>query len=220
MSSNSTPEAIDHLLERVDHLVYSTTDLEKTVGEIEACLGVRATPGGQHLGRGTRNALIALSNSSYLEIVGPDPAQPTTGVARWFGIDTIATPCLFTWAAKASALKDLAEAAARRGVRLGPVVAGSRKRSDGVVLHWEFTDPARVVGDGLVPIFIDWRDSPHPAASAPCGPVLVSLRGQHPEPAVIESQLAAVGIGLPVEHGPRPTLIATLRTASGTVELR
>lgn len=220
MSPTARSEVADRLLARVDHLVYAATDLEEGVAEIEKCLGVRATPGGQHPGRGTRNALIALSGSSYLEIVGPDPDQPTTGALRWFGIDAIATPCLVTWAAKADALKDLAEAAARRGVRLGPVVAGSRKRSDGVILRWEFTDPATVVGDGLVPFFIDWLDSPHPAASAPGGPVLVSLRGQHAEPAVIERHLAAVGIDLPVEHGPRPTLIATLRTASGTVELR
>jgi len=210
----------DQLLARVYHLVYATTDVEKSVAELENCLGVRAAPGGQHPGRGTRNSLIALSSSSYLEVVGPDADQATPGVPRWFGIDTIATPRLFTWAVKADSLKDIAEAAVRRGVRLGPVVGGSRKRSDGVILSWEFTDPATVVGDGLVPFLIDWGDSPHPAASAPSGPVLASLRGQHTEPAAIERLLAAVGINLPVELGPRPTLIATLRTASGTVELR
>jgi len=220
MSESATSEVAGHLLARVDHLVYATADLEKGVAEIEKCLGVRAASGGQHPGRGTRNAIVALSGSSYLEIIGPDPDQPRTGVPRWFGIDTVATPRLVTWAAKSGALRDLAEAAARNGVRLGPVVAGSRKRSDGVDLHWEFTDPATVVGDGLVPFFIDWRDSPHPAMSAPSGPVLVSLRGQHAEPAAIKRQLAAVGIDLPVEPGPRSTLIATLRTPSGTVELR
>ena len=220
VSLSAASEVADRLLATVDHLVYATTDLGQCVAEIERSLGVRAASGGQHPGRGTRNALIALSGSSYLEIIGPDPDQPTTGVPRWFGIDTIATPRLFTWAAKAGALGDVAEAAARHGVRLGPVVAGSRKRSDGVILHWEFTDPATVVGDGLVPFFIDWGDSPHPAASAPGGVVLVSLRGQHAEPAVLERHLAAGGIDLPVERGPRATLIATLRTASGIVELR
>jgi len=218
MSQHSMSE--NQLLGIVDHLVYATTDLEKSVAELEKCLGVRAAPGGQHPGRGTRNALIALSSSSYLEIVGPDADQANTGVPRWFGIDTIATPRLFTWAAKAGCLRDTAEAAVRRGVRLGPVVGGSRKRSDGAILRWEFTDPTTVVGDGLVPFLIDWGDSPHPAVSAPSGPVLASLRGQHTEPVAIARDLAAVGINLPVERGPRPALIATLRTAAGTVELR
>jgi dipeptidyl aminopeptidase/acylaminoacyl peptidase len=50
----------DELVSRVDHLVYITPDLNRGIEEIEKLLGVRATPGGQHIGYGTRNALIAL----------------------------------------------------------------------------------------------------------------------------------------------------------------
>jgi hypothetical protein len=210
---------LTRVLARVDHLVYATPNLEKSVAEMEARLGVRAAPGGRHPGRGTRNALIALSPSSYLEIVGPDADQPPTDTPRWFGIDTIATPRLVTWAARGDHLRDVADAAARLGVRLGPIAAGSRRRSDGTVLHWEFTDPTTVVGDGLVPFLIDWGDSPHPAASSPGGVALIALRGRHPEPAVIERQLSAVGIALPVERGTRPELVATLRTGGRDVEL-
>lgn len=45
------------LLSRVDHLLYATPDLNRGVEEIEKLIGVRATEGGQHPGRGTRNAL-------------------------------------------------------------------------------------------------------------------------------------------------------------------
>jgi hypothetical protein len=48
------------LLARVDHLVYATSDLQTGVDRIEELLGVLAAPGGQHLGRGTRNALLSL----------------------------------------------------------------------------------------------------------------------------------------------------------------
>lgn len=200
--------------------MYSTTDLEKSIADLEKCLGVRAALGGQHPGRGTHNALIALSDRSYLEIVGPDPAQPRTPVPRWFGIDTITTPGLIAWAAKGTALTGLAAEAARRGVSLGPVVSGNRQGSNGFSLYWQFTDPANVIADGLMPFFIDWGDSPHPAASAPRGPALVSLRGQHPEPTVVERALAAVGIDLPIERGPRPMLLATMKTDYGQIELR
>jgi len=191
-----------------------------TVSDLEKRLGVRAAPGVQHPGRGTRNALIALSDRAYLEIVGPDSSQPDANSPRWFGVDAIATPCLVTWAAKGTALHELSADAARRGVRLGPVVSGSRQASGGKLLRWRFTDPATVVADGLVPFFIDWGDSPHPAASAPRGPVLVALRGQHPKPAEVKRALSTLAINLPVERGPRPALIASLKTDRGEVELR
>src|SRR5262245_2744198 len=162
-------------LDCVDHLVYATTDLERSIAELEACLGVRAAMGGQHPGRGTRNALVALSDDSYLEIVGPDPTQPRTHAPRWFGIDAITAPGIVAWAAKRTALAGFVAEATRRGTRLGPVVSGNRKATNGVSLDWQFTDPATVVGDGLVPFFIDWGDSPHPAGSAPRGAALVSL---------------------------------------------
>jgi hypothetical protein len=208
------------ILKRIDHLVYSTTDLEKSVADLEARLGVRATQGGQHLGRGTRNALIALSDQSYLEVVGPDPTQGETVRPRWFQIDSLDMPRLVTWAVKETELNKLSEKAKAYGIRLGPVVSGSRQKSDGSNLRWRFTDPTFVVADGIVPFFIDWGDSPHPAISAPPGPVLESLRAEHPEPAEVMRALSDLGAYLPVESGPRPVLIATLQTEEGLIELR
>jgi hypothetical protein len=105
-------------------------------------------------------------------------------------------------------------------VRLGPVVSGSRKRTDGVLLTWSFTDPHAVVADGLVPFLIDWGTSPHPAASAPAGVSLLALRGEHPNPAGVRSLLRPLGLELPVTKGAQSALIASLETPRGLVELR
>ena len=207
------------LLARIDHLVYATPDLAASVADLEARLGVRPAPGGQHPGRGTKNALLALSERSYLEIVGPDPAQAKPAGGRWFRIDDLDAPRLVTWAVKEADLEKRKISAGASGVGLGPVASGSRQRADGTTLRWQFTDPAVVVADGLVPFFIDWKDSPHPAAAAPAGPVLTSLRAVHPNAAKVMRALSAVGIDLSVEPGPRPALVATLKTGNGLVEL-
>src|SRR5262245_37287646 len=82
------------LLRTVDHLVYATPDLAVGIRRIETLLGVQATPGGQHPGEGTRNALVALGPTSYLEIIGPDSEQPTPAGPRKFGIDDLKEPRL------------------------------------------------------------------------------------------------------------------------------
>jgi hypothetical protein len=100
----------------VDHLVYATPDLARGVDDLERLLGVRATPGGQHPGLGTRNALIALGPDSYIEIVAPDPEQPAPSTPRWFGIDDLEHSKLVTWAAKGTDLEQLRATAVRNGI--------------------------------------------------------------------------------------------------------
>lgn len=203
----------------MDHLVFAAPDLRQGCAAIERALGVAPSPGGQHRGRGTRNAILAIGPLSYLEIIAPDPEQPPPASPRWFGIDSLTTPRLVGWAAAATDLHGIVERAASRGVRLGAVQAGSRTRTDGVVLSWEVTDPTVILGDGLVPFFIDWKSSPHPSSSARVGPRLVELRAQHPDPAPVRALLDAFGVDLPVDSGPQSTLIAAFEARNGVVRL-
>ena len=205
---------------RVDHLVYATPDLKLGIEAIEKLLGIRATPGGQHPGAGTRNALVALGPSSYLEIIGPDPEQPHPFGPRRFGIDGLKAPRLATWAAKGEDLERLATDAARNGVKLGAVGSGSRKRPDGILLSWRFTSPATLLGDGVVPFFIDWGKTPHPAQTAAAGAALVALRAEHPDARGVGEMLRKLGLPLPVTSAPAPALIATVDCPKGRIELR
>ena len=208
------------MIDIIDHLVYAVPDLESAVEELERRLGVRAAPGGRHPGEGTRNALVALGPASYLEILAPDPRQSPPNRPLWLGLEGLARPRLAAWAIKAPDLEGLASRAAESGVRLGPVISGSRRRPDGVVLFWRFTDPHVVAADGLVPFLIDWGASPHPAGSAPGGASLAALRGEHPKSAGVAALLRSLGVELPVTKGPRSALIAVLETPNGLVELR
>ena len=64
-SHGGAAAAGDGVLSRVDHLVYATPDLALGAETAEKLFGVRATPGGQHPGEGTRNALIVLGPATY-----------------------------------------------------------------------------------------------------------------------------------------------------------
>jgi len=105
-------------------------------------------------------------------------------------------------------------------VRLGDVISGSRKRPDGVLLSWRYTDPNVVLEDRLVPYFIDWGTSPHPATTAARGLSLTALRAEHPDSEKVARTLQQLGLDLPVRRGARPSLIATIDSPKGRVELR
>lgn len=208
------------LLAMVDHLVYAGPDLHAAADKVEALLGVKATPGGPHPGRGTRNMLIAIGPSAYIEIIGPDPEQPKPVLPRPFGIDALRESKLVTWSAKESDLAGRVRAAAGRGVSLGALGEGSRQRPDGLLLKWNYTDPRTVVADGLVPFFINWGATPHPAASAVKGGTLVALRAEHPDAERIRTTLGQLAIVMPVQQAASISLIATIDTPRGRIELR
>ena len=181
---------------------------------------MRATAGGQHPGRGTRNALVALGPTTYLEIIAPDPEQPSPKEPRPFGIDRLKQSRLVTWCVSTGDLERLRAEAVRNGVPLGEVTPGSRRRPDGVQISWKLTYPSRPLAHGLVPFFINWGESPHPALTAAKGARLLSLRAEHPDVQNVRGMLQKLGLDLPVSRGTSPALIAVIEGARGRVELR
>jgi hypothetical protein len=103
---------------------------------------------------------------------------------------------------------------------LGALAEGSRQRPDGLLLKWTYTDPRTVVADGLVPFFINWGTTPHPAAGAARGVTLVRLEAEHPDPERVGKMLSQLGLALPVRSGKIVSLVATFDCALGRVELR
>ena len=220
MPDGRVVDAQDGPLAKVDHLVYAAPNLQAGVDHIEQLFGVRATPGGQHPGVGTRNALVALGPARYLDIIGLDPDQPAPRQPRTFGIDALTAPRLVTWAAKSGSLEDLVRDAQTHGITFGAVGRGSRKTPQGTLLQWRYTSPRTMIADGLVPFFIDWGHTPHPAASAAQGATLVALRAEHPDADRVQQMLAQLGLDLHVTKGPGPALVAVVESPRGRVELR
>ena len=123
----------------VDHIVYGVEDLQAGSEERAGRLGVRAAPGGKHVGRGTHNALLALGGDSYLEIIARDPDQTRAAGPVAFALDRIRLPRLVGWATRVTNIEWRAQQARERGYDPGPVEALSRRRPDGVLLVWRLT---------------------------------------------------------------------------------
>jgi hypothetical protein len=202
----------------LDHLVYATPDLEATCRDLEIRLGVRASAGGQHPGRGTHNALISIGPRAYLEIIAPDPLQPEIRPV-WFGIDQLTKPKLITWAVRVDELEALVKEISPN-VRVGTVRSGSRKTPEVTTLSCHLTEPQLEEGVGLVPFLIEWNSRQHPAQSAITGPRLVQIRIEHPEPELIRKQLNPLRLEIVIEQGLSPALVAIFEGAKNLIELR
>ena len=202
----------------VDHLVYGVADLGAGVAELAGRLGVRAAPGGKHVGRGTHNALLGLGGGAYLEIIAVDPEQPAAR-APLFALGALRLPRLVGWACAAPDIEERVRAARRRGYEPGPVEAMSRATGDGSVLRWRLTPPSPA-SRLVVPFLIDWGDTPHPSRTAPAGVRLVELSAEEPAPRPSRAALEALGVDVRIEPGAEPALIATLDAPSGRVVLR
>jgi hypothetical protein len=201
---------------RLDHLVFATPDLAATVADFTRRTGVAPAPGGVHIGLGTRNFLVSLGGSGYLEIIGPDPEQPEPQGPRPFDVDALTVPRTVTWAISPPDLDSAVATARTRGYDPGTVQPMSRRRPDGTLLEWRLTDGDTQHPSGLVPFLIDWGTTVHPSASGlPITPLL-ALSATAPDPDEIRLLLAALDTELTVTQGP-VGLSFTVDTALGPV---
>jgi hypothetical protein len=181
----------------IDHLVLAVPDLDVAIDGFDREHGVRPAVGGRHEGLGTHNALVSLGES-YLELIAPDPTQPDPSGPRPFGVDEVTDATLVAWAVRpdperGETLDGLIERCRSVGHDPGPAIAMSRQTPDGSTLHWQLTFPT-MAGDGLVPFFIAWGDTPHPAATAPRGLTLESFDGATEDPDPVNELLRALDL--------------------------
>ncbi|MHA7850117.1 VOC family protein [Roseovarius sp.] len=161
---------------RLDHLAVAARDLEEGRAKVEAALGVRLQPGGQHAHFGTHNLLLGLEDGLYLEVIAIDPEAPAPEGARWFDLDRFdAAPRLQTWICRSD---DLGSALVRYPQAGAPVALA---RGD---LRWRMAVPrdGRLAFDGVFPALMQWECDAHPAerlTASGCG--LARLVVRHPE---------------------------------------
>lgn len=180
----------------LDHLVYATPDLDRSVRRLAELTGVPPVEGGRHVSLGTRNYLLGLGDQRYLEIIGPDPDQPEPARPRPLGVDDLTGPRLVTWALRVDDLDGQVARAREAGYDPGEIISMSRRTPAGDLLSWRLTTRY----DAVVPFLIDWGAARHPARDLPVVP-LAAFHAHHPEPAECRRRLAAIGAELEVRQG-------------------
>ena len=206
-----------------DHLVVAAATLADGIEYFAEVTGVVPRASGRHAAMGTHNALVRLSDHTYLEIIAIDPTGTKPARPRWFDLDDIALqaelterPRLIHWVARTTAIES---AVTRCPVPLGAV--HPMARGD---FRWRITipDDGTLPAKGIVPSLIQWDVPQHPAETLPKSNVsLATLAAAHPEPAAIRDALSALGLAgvLPVTYDRDARLAAMLRTPKGTVTL-
>ncbi len=206
----------------LDHLVLAGSDHSALVAWWTKTAGVAPEPGGAHAGFGTRNSLVGLGGSTYLELIGCDPDQGEPTTPRPFGIDGL-EPDEFKLATLALAVDDIESACSAVrgcGIEPGDIRKMGRRRADGIHLQWRLAIPTDPNLGGVLPFLIEWgKGTPHPAGSLGGSVRMQELRLAHPSPGLIAKALDALGSSLEVFEEESASISVRLDTPAGEVSV-
>ena len=203
----------------VDHLVWYSPDLEAGNRYFAQRMDRAPVYGGVHPGQGTANSLLGLGDATYLEILTRDPAQDAAG---WLDPEfaMFAGQGLYHWAVAGVDLDDIIARARRAGIEASHVVMGGRRKPDGGSLAWRLVGLRNHAFGALLPFFIDWGASEHPAASAPRGGSLLAVELHSPAARGLSELFATLGLTFTVQESGVPALVATIQGGGNRHALR
>lgn len=203
---------------RIDHLVWYCADLAEGGRYFAERMDCEPAYGGIHPGDGTRNSLLSLADNTYIEILGRDPAQADSCLD--LELQRLAGAGLYHWAAGGVDLAEVRAKAIAAGLDGGDLVTGGRELPNGDWLGWKLFGVRNHGFGALVPFFIDWMDSRHPALTAPRGGSLVNLEALSPEPEKLGKIYRSLGLDIAVAHAAAAGLSVTVESRAGRHVLR
>jgi hypothetical protein len=146
---------------QLDHVSYATShdSVIDVVQRIGSQLGASFIDGGIHPQFGTRNFILPLKNSRYVEVVCPlnHPAADKTPFGQLVGKKVEAGGGWLTWVV---AVDDLSPIEARLERK---AVEAHRKKPDGNELFWRQIGVLDTLDQASNPFFIQWKSDSHPS---------------------------------------------------------
>lgn len=202
----------------IDHLMWTVPDLQQGCDQFAQMTGVAPRPGGSHTGRGTCNALVSLRSQQYLEILAPDPQQELAGT-QGQALSQLTAPVLATYCVRGLPLPEIAERAAQLGLQASDPVPFERITPQGEALRWQLLFLSGHGFAGLLPFFIDWQESRHPALTARSDFAIESVQLETATPQSLQRLVDGLQLPVSVEQGSDHRLSAVLVNAQQRVSL-
>ena len=200
---------------RIDHFMYAVASLDEGMEWAADTFGVPAAYGGEHVGLGTRNALLSLG-STYLEIIAPDPAQDFAGtLGEQFA--NLSAGGMVTWAAEGD-LNAIAGQLSGAGVETHGPNRTQRQTESGELLVWDLLFPIGSAHGPRMPFFIDWLECANPKDTNPVAGEFGALAITTPNADDLASVLSGIGLDLRVSEG-ASALAVSVETSKGEVVL-
>jgi Glyoxalase-like domain len=203
---------------KIDHLVWYCADLDQGARYFADRMDCEPAYGGVHPDEGTRNCLVSLAECTYLEIVAADPAQPATNLDG--ELRRLAGSGLYHWAASGIDLETVRQRALSSGLDGSGMVTGGRSLPGGGRLSWKLFGLRNHGFGALLPFFIDWMDSEHPAKTAPRGGELVKIEVVSPAAGPLRAIYRVFELNIDVTGGPVSGFQATVASRKGRQILR
>ena len=183
-----------------DHLAITSHKLSSGMDYIRRVFGVEIPLGGQHHFMGTHNAVMAVGDGIYIEVIAIDPSLPVPPYPRWFGLGNAAfedrlkdQPLLTHYVLRTPDIDaTLAALSPQLREKLGPVHKASRGD-----LSWKITihESGLPPEGGCLPALIEWNGKPPQYDMTSPGPQFDRLHLCHPDLEGLTSNLTQMGAG-------------------------
>jgi hypothetical protein len=215
-SSNASEREVQLEDNVIDHIVLAAPDLEEAMEQFEKMTGIGAVVAGSINGLGIKCSRISFNDSSYIEIIAPDPKSsgPIGQLLKSKGITEL-TP--FHFAIRSSKVETLKDEVKKFGYVPDHITMfGGHK--DGTPMKWEMLYLYGHNMGGICPFFINWSNSDHPCAKLPVVGKLKKFTIRAPENDPVHKLLTHVTIkGFNVEVG-KPKLSFQFSSPEGTIK--
>ncbi|MFK7935194.1 MAG: VOC family protein [Saprospiraceae bacterium] len=207
-------------MRKIDHIVYSVPDLEAAIIDLEKRLGVPIQSGGRHLNKGTKNAVLNLGNSCYLEILAADESNTDIAPPRWMGVDLIDQAQMTRWCIKSDDLNKDGQILQNINPALGQQWNGERQLQNGDFLRWKMNLPLATPAVDVLPFMCDWSNTAvHPTEQLVENCELIAMRFYHPKPESIQPYFNALQVEIKIAYAKEERIEADIKCPNGIITI-